>query len=129
MKRIWRGTVENGKLTLDDAPHFAALIRTLDKKRVDVTLEEHRKTRTGEQNRWFHGCIVPLLAEHCGYDLDEMKEALKIKFLSIHADGPLPTVRRTRDLSTKEFADFCERCQRLGAELGVSIPSPRDIDL
>jgi hypothetical protein len=36
----------------------------------------------------------------------------------------LPTVRSTTDLDTAEFVEYIEQCRRLGAEMGVIIPSP-----
>lgn len=124
MYPIFHGSIAGGVLYLDDVQAYEKQIASLDGKPVELILRRHRVQRSGNQNRYFHGVVLPLLAEHCGYECDEMREALKIKFLSTHTDGDLPSVRSTADLTTAEFAEFTDQCRRLGAELGVNIPDP-----
>jgi len=129
---VFLGKVEQGTLLLDDggrlvclaAPEVQLQIDRLEGKTVQVSISVHRRQRSLSQNAYLHGVVIPLLAEHCGYELDEMKDALKWRFLRIHDDSAMPTVRRTRDLNTAEMAEFVSQCQRLGAELGVYIPDP-----
>lgn len=124
MNPIFHGFIEFGSLHLSDFAAYRKQIEALEGKPVELILRRHRVRRSGDQNRYFHGVVLPLLAEHCGYECDEMREALKIKFLSTHTDGDLPSVRSTADLTTAEFAEFTDQCRRLGAELGVNIPDP-----
>lgn len=128
--RIWDGRVENGKLKLEDRDGFAALVEKLEGKPIQITLERMRVKRSNNQNRWYWGCIVKLLAEHCGYETDEMHEALKAKFLRDRENeevGGLPKIRSSASLDTVQFSDYCERCRQLGAEMGVIIPAPDEI--
>ncbi len=133
MDRLFLGRIEKGfgkpeRFTPVDPVRFQTHLRSLLDNEVEVIIRKHRKTRSGEQNRYHHGCVIPLLAEHCGYEMEEMKDALKFKFLRTHDDGNLPTVRRTRDLTTAEMTNFIEQCRRLGAEMGCVIPSPGEVE-
>ena len=71
---------------------------------------------------------MALLAEHLGFEKQELHEALKLKFLAINPDAPLPVARGTSDLNTAEFADYVERCRRLAAELGCIVPGPGEVE-
>jgi hypothetical protein len=126
---ILHGTASKGKI--DWAPGegdkwFSALCR-LEGREIEVPLpRSRRKKRTLSQNSYLHFCIH-ILAEHCGYDDDEMKDAVKFKFLKIHGDSSLPTVRSTSSLDTKEMGEFVDNLMRLGAELGCYLPSPGEV--
>ena len=54
---------------------------------------------------------------------------MKMKFLRIHEDTDLPSVRSTAKLSTVEFAEYVEQVRRLAAEMGCYIPDPGGVDL
>jgi hypothetical protein len=122
--RIFRGKIQNGKICLELRADFAALIQKLDGLDVELILRKLRRKRSLSQNAWYWSCIVPLLAEHCGYDEEEMHEALKMRFLRNHTDTQLPSVRSTTSLDTREFTEYAESCRRLAAEMGVVIPDP-----
>jgi len=129
MDRVFRGAIQEGKIKLENAPRFHSLIASLAGEQIELILRKHKSRRSNSQNSWYWGCIVPLLAEHCGYDAEEMHEALKHKFLRIHDDSELPTVRSSAKLTTAEFTEYVEKCRRLGAELGVYIPNPGEVEI
>jgi hypothetical protein len=109
---------------------FGQALRELAGKPVEVTVRKVRKQRSDRQSRYYWGVVVDMLAQFCGYDREAMHEALKWKFLRLEADSPLPTVRSTTDLSTKEFEDYLD-CVRTwaGADLGVNIPLPNECEV
>jgi hypothetical protein len=123
---IFHGRIEGGRICLERREDFAALIQRLDGKDVELILRKHRRSRSRNQNAYYWGVVIPLIAEHCGYMDEEMHEALKWRFLQKH-DGPLPTVRSTTDLDTAEFTEYIEQCRILGAEMGVVIPGPGEV--
>lgn len=97
---------------------------------VSLTVARWRDQRSSPQNRYYHGVVVAMLAEFCGYDRDDMHEALAMKFLRIE-DCPVtgvPRRRRTPDCDTKDFADYVDACVRLAAESGVVIPDPNQVE-
>ncbi len=105
------------------------LLKALHGNDVDVTVTKHKDAMSGRAKRYYFGCIVPLIAEYCGYEKDEMHEALAWKFLRIEDDDLTGTPRRKHlpALDSPEGAEYLDRCIRFGAELGVYIPSPGEV--
>ena len=128
MDPIFQGCVRNGQIYLETPSRFAKLKDTLEGQQVDLVLRKHRKKRSNPQNAYFHGVVLKIFAEFLGYEPEELKDALKFKFLRTHTDGDLPGVRRTRDLNTAEFTEFVEQVRRLAAEMGLDIPSPNEVE-
>ena len=128
MDPIFQGTIRNGQIYLEAPSRFANLKAALEGQQIDLVLRKHRKKRSNPQNAYFHGVVLKLFAEFLGYEPEELKDALKFKFLRTHTDGDLPGVRRTRDLNTAEFTEFVEQCRRLAAGMGLDIPSPNEVE-
>jgi len=125
---IFRGRVEAGKLKLDHRDEFAALLKRLEGKEIELTLRRYRQQRSPNQNRYLHAVVIPLLAGHCGYDAEEMKTALKLRFLRREGEAHgLARVSSTADLSTEEMTEFIDNVRRLATEIGCSIPSPNEV--
>lgn len=133
MKRKFHGTIHKGRLVLDDKDGFKLHIDTLgnnkDKtQRVTVTLCKFRKARSTNQNSYYHGVIVRMLADELGYTDEEMHEAIKWQFLQ-KKGAKIPTVRSTSDLSTVEFEDLMSRIRTwASSELKVYLPAPNEVD-
>ncbi len=134
MVPVFHGTVStSGRLELSDTVRawFTRYLLTLAGKSVEVTVRVHRRQRSSRQNRYYFGVVVPFIAEHCGYEKDEMHELLAMRFLRV-ADDPItgsPRRRHTPQTDTKEFSEYVDSCIRFGAELGVFIPGPGDVSL
>lgn len=125
MTPVFRGSVQNGKLHLGDRDAFDRHAATLEGKSVTLTLKQYRKTRSNPQNAYFHGVILPMIADASGHTAAEVKDALKVKFLTTYASDGFPIVKRTRDLDTKQFAEFVDNCRLFALDYyGVNIPDP-----
>lgn len=122
---IFYGRVlDGGLLVLDRPADYNRHVRAHRGKHVELTLRKRRTRRSSQANRFYFGVVVKLLAEHCGYDTQEMHEALAMRFLRIE-DCPItgaPRRKRTPDTDSAEFSEYVEHCIRLAAELGVVIP-------
>src|SRR5215469_2602576 len=127
---IFRGRIEQGRISLERRDDFAKVVERLEGCEVDLRLSKHRRARSLNQNAYYWAVVIPRLAEHLGYDYEEMHEALKWRFLQTHEQDEhetktswtrLPSVRSTTDLDTAEFTEYIEQVRRLGAELGVLI--------
>lgn len=126
------GVINNGKLTMTGRRLFEDAMRRFPNGHVRVRIDVQRPTRSRAQNRFWHGVVVPLFAEHCGYEFDEMKDALALKLLPVEVtDLETGEVRivpgHTSALNTKQFNDLIERAQRLGAEMGIVVPDPGEM--
>jgi hypothetical protein len=125
------GVIENGKLQLQGRRLFEEAMRRFPNGYVRVRIDVPKPQRSSGQNRFWHGVVIPLFAEHCGYTFDEMKDALALKLLPKEVtdlqSGEVHIVPgHTSELNTREFNDLIERAQKLGAELGVYIPDPNE---
>lgn len=119
----FHGEVKQGKLKLDSPSSYLVYLSSLEGKRIELSLQKERNNRTLSQNAYYWGVIIEILGQHFGYEPDEMHEALKYKFLKIHEDTGLISVRSTTKLSTLEFGDYLDRIIRWAAEEGVVIPA------
>lgn len=119
-----RAVVRDQRICFEDAK-VDAFLASREGKAIRVRLADPFKARSVAQNAWFHK-LVAILAEHCGYNEAQMKDAIKWLFLRVPGHDGLPdTVRATSSLSTAEMADLCERVRQwASADLGVYLPSP-----
>jgi len=111
---------------------LASIYYTLPVGEYITTISKRKKTRSLNENKYYWGVIIPLLGDYCGYDKDEMHDALKWKFLQVDGikPGMPPTVRSTSDLSTIEFEQLMSTIRMWASkELGVYVPSPNEPDL
>lgn len=122
------GTVQDGLLKVDSAAEFSVALRRLNGKAVTVNVAtvDRKHARTLPQNSYLWGVVYPLLAEETGYDVEELHEACKFRFLRDRENekDDLVRIKSTTDLTTTEFSEYVENVRRLAAELGVVIPDP-----
>lgn len=86
--------------------------------------------RSEQQNRYYWGVVVDLLAAHTGYTSDEMHEALKMKFLRITLPNLPDTVQSTARLTKDQFSEYIEKIQKWAAtEMGCMIPDANQVFL
>lgn len=126
------GVIKAGRMQVQDRQSFEAAMRRFADGPVVVEVKTIKPQRSSAQNRFWHGVVIPLFAEHCGYEIAEMKEALALKLIPKEITdmdtGEVHIVPgRTSDLSVKAFNDLIERAQRLGAEMDIYIPDPGEV--
>lgn len=125
------GEVKQGNLVLDNRSRFQNFVKGFEGKKVEIILRKRKKQRSDQQNRYYFGVCVKILADHFGYTVEEMHEALKWKFLKVQSDPdhPIETVKSTASLSTVEFMELIAQIQIWAAtEFSIVIPDPREID-
>lgn len=134
---VFHGEVVEGKMKLYDQERFLKYVRSFRRDdgepvKITLTLKKFRKQRSNEQNAYYFGVVVEMLADELGYTPEEMHDALKWKFLRKKGVN-IPTVRRTSDLSTVEFEDYLSNIRMWASlppeqeGLGVYIPNPNEI--
>ena len=126
------GVIEDGKLQVQNRTLFEAAMKRFPDGAVVVAVKTTKPQRSSAQNRYWHAVVIPLFAEHCGYELHEMKDALALKLIPkevVNMDtGEVQTVPgHTSALNVAEFNDLIERAQRLGAEMDIYIPDPGEV--
>jgi len=129
MKRLtFLGTVKDGRVYPDDSGALRANLQGWEGKRVSVEVEREYKRRTTQQNRRYWSVIVPCVAElltktrDLPISSDQAHYLLKAAFLGqVETDlGPVP--KSTRNLSTAEFAEYCDRIEAHFASIGHPLP-------
>ena len=108
-----------------------SILKLNAEKPWEVVIRPYRKPRTLGQNALIHGWFA-VIARETGNDPDDVKEALKIKFLPrryVEIDGETVEVRRsTAKLTTGEMTEFCDRLQAWAAsELAITLPTRDDM--
>lgn len=131
---IFEGDIVDGRLVLQVLVRqsIARWCRTFKTgTHVDLVIRKHKSQRSTEQNAYYWGVVVPILADHFGYDAEEMHEELKLMFNPI--DSKVVPGRKiggsTTKLSTVEFysdeSSYVERiCRWAASEHGLYIPPP-----
>jgi len=112
-----------------------------------LTIEPKKATRSLEQNAYLFGVCYPLLAEAKGYEVNSIHEWMCGQFFgwvdrpcpktptNPHGVESVPFRTTTRDEEGKrnvigkmQFCDFVAMVQRVGAEAGVVIPDPNEME-
>jgi hypothetical protein len=126
------GRIVGGKLTLEGRVVFEQTLARFADGPVTIRITVGKKSRSIAQNRYWHGIVIPLFAEHCGYDFEEMKDALALHLIPREVtDLTTGAVRvvpgHTSMLTVAGFNDLIDRAQRLGAEMNIYIPDPNEV--
>jgi hypothetical protein len=96
----------------------------------EVVIQERKNKRSLAQNRLLH-MWLPYLAEHFGYQPEQMKDELKYAFIGEETWTNSKGKERTRPLSTttltvKEFAVFLNKIDLLARRFNINLPMPDD---
>ena len=135
--------IAKGSFIIKEKEKFLEFLKKLEEKEVILSVEQKRKIRSNEQNRYFHGVIVKMIAiETCGEDFTEsdfegIKYALKAEHLGtepVHIGKKTWfKAKSTADLTTVEFEDLNRKCRQWAATmpedggLGLYIPLPNEV--
>ena len=109
------------------------------KDRVWITVEKYYSKRSNKQNNLLH-VYFSEIAKETGMELNQIKDALKKKFLTVALttkDGEIMAdresgevmerVRGTSELTVTEFMEFTENVRIWSAEfLGLHLPLPEE---
>ena len=131
IKQIFYGMVKAGKLTIENRQGFMNHIAQFNGQRVAFHLTQYRKNRSVQQNAYYHGVIVAMIAEDTGNDYEDVHAFLRDKFLPRKlvtiANEEASVATSTTQLLTDEFEVFTEKCRAFAAtELHISIPLPHE---
>jgi hypothetical protein len=125
----FRGTVNaQGLFQPDDARYYGALARYRGKP-LYVVLEGETKKRSNQENRYYRGCVLPILAEAYGaVTADEMHGVLQGIFWGEVTERGHWRIKSTTEYSTVEFEEKMAQIRTWGSvELGCYVPTPNEI--
>jgi hypothetical protein len=128
------GTITNGKVVVDDPHGMVRALKNWADGDVVVKVERLKHQRSGAQNRFWHGIVIPAFMDATGeFKQDRnafarMKDALALALIPKtikDLDGTERVIPgHTSDLSVAEFNQLIERAQELGSRYGVYVPDP-----
>jgi hypothetical protein len=82
MKSTFFSTVKDGKLQKNTTQNILQELKHLEGKRVVVTIEKQKSSRSLKQNN-LYWVYIDILSQELGYSKDEMHELVKYKFLKL----------------------------------------------
>lgn len=116
--------------SLGNFPNFLARVLHDTQQPIRVTVETHRQPKTLAQNSYFHGVVVPTIANEKGILAWKVRESLKQAFLpqteSVIEPGSYHTTS-IADLSRDQYSEFIEECLAWAAGEGIYVPGPDEV--
>ena len=100
---------------------------------VEITIKKYKSKRTNDQNAYYWGVVIPIIADYVGHDnAEDMHEDLKLKFnpAGSKIDSGKVIGGTTTKMSTVEFfsgeTSYVERiCRWASMECGLYVPPPK----
>lgn len=137
MKIVYYSSIKQGKLQPGISRQIQEYLACHDGKRVKITIEKAKKTRSVEQNRYYWGVIIQMIKQRLRelgnlFSEEQVHDLLKYKFLKesvlLNADGEyIDRIKSTSELSTSEFMDLIAQVQQWASEvLDIYIPDPNE---
>lgn len=128
------GEVNSGKLRIYSKESFDKEIASLDGKKIVLELKVRRKIRStgkitekGNQNGYFYGVMLPIIAEWMGCFPEEAKAAVEVQFCRIGGTDRFPIVKPIKKHNTLEFEELMEKIRIFFlTEFNVNIPTVED---
>lgn len=127
---------ENGELIIHNSKVFTELLLNLRNKDVEITISKRRKKRSGNQNRYYFGVLIPCIQQGLfdtqgeWLNTEEVHAFLKVHFnykeITNTSNGEMVKLgKTTTELSTIEFEEYQDKCRIFADEfLNVIIPLP-----
>lgn len=127
--------VVNGKLAPTDSQKrvIAAFLHRMDGKHVRVSFGTPTKNRSGNQNKYYWGVVLTMIAAETGHTTEEIHEYLKDMLLPkvyVSINGKeRQLAKSTTSLDTFFFEQYLDQVRSFAAtELNMTIPMPNEID-
>jgi len=133
IQKQWACRFKDGAPLIEDQESFEAQCHKYEGKQGYVSLKLYRKQKSNPQQRYYRGVFVKMLADHLGYDYDDMHSAISMEhLLVVPEDGSPPYVMSTQlaDWTTDRWERYMAHLRRWALDkFGVVIPEPNEIDM
>ena len=135
---ITKARVISGNLIYEGVAAFYQQLQNFEGQDVEVEIRKRKKQRSGNQNRFYFGVILPEIREaliDAGYFMqnnEQVHELLKFKFLKATVTNEdtgeiIETLGSTKDMSTSEFETYLTAIRVWAAEyLNVTLSIPNE---
>ena len=127
-KAIVFGVVKDGKMNFKDTMLYSQFIKQLPDCNVEIKLRRQRNSRSEQQNAYYWGVVISMMAYKYGDTPMNIHEQMKYEFL-LDRTGTRPMVKSTTDLNTVEMEDYLQKVRDLASmEMELYIPLPNEKD-
>jgi len=142
-----RGRVKKGKLLLEDEQAFKDNLALMEGKEVTVSIQELREERSRQEEKYYHGVVVEMIADAMSIQHNEAHEFLRSLFLQVEEscilkDGTIlryERIKSTTELNDKEYREYWNKCidwaalptedgLNINSGLELIIPLPHEVD-
>ena len=129
MQIILRAKKINNRLVFTNPDYYKDVVTRLSEKYpILISIKNEIPTRSGKQNRYWHGVCFPILAEMTGYTVDEIKALCKELYSptkTVTVKGIDVLIRKsTSQMNKLEGVEFTDKVRNLATDLGGFIPTP-----
>jgi hypothetical protein len=115
--------VQERKLEFPYVDNLKRFLSALSDGRYILVVRKIRKSRSLPQNSYYWK-IISIIAEEVGYDIQELHEHFKFRFL-VSETRP-QRVKSTTELNTSEMAVYVDQVIQFATENGITILSPEE---
>jgi len=138
MTPILKARIVKTHLYFVDVPKYIEYISRFKPDQIlDVIIRKPSRNRTLSQNNYLWGVCYKIIGDELGYDVEEIHEIMKQRFLKRQKDitfkGKNITLEKTLSttkLSTAQFNQYVDKVKMFASsELGIYIPDPNEINL
>jgi len=125
----FNATIEDRTFKITNLEAFNDHLRKfVEGEKLIFTLERYKKTRSGQQNRYYHGVVLAHIAEHTGNSTEELHEIFKRMFLPrefiTYKGKEIQIPGSTARLNTLQFTEYIDKIIVEAGSMGISIPPP-----
>ena len=130
---VFRGKRIGKKIKLYKKEQFNTYLMSLPED-IEVIVRAKRDTRSDQQNRYYWGVVLKIVADETGHTREELHEILKsismVTKTCIQLNGEVyGVVRSTTSLNTKEMEDYLSECRQWASQkLGCYVPLPNEVE-
>lgn len=125
---VWSGVVDgDGRLRLESLSLFRRFVAKWKGQPVSVVVRKQARPKSQSQMGYWHGIVIPILAEHFGYaqwEHDAVHDAVVRRLRGLKPDpNPLGARVSMAEMSLEDVSDLIEDCRHWAlTEHGVVIP-------
>jgi hypothetical protein len=130
---------ERGELVLSDPVAWRAAVGKHRGRDVWVTVKRQSRAHSDNQRKYYHGCVVDMVAAHIGESNEEAHELMKADSAVLRKyartietlDGKsIRMAPSTKHLTAEQYAEYIdERKQWAASFLGLYIPDPGQVEV
>ena len=123
---------ENGVFSAKDKDKFKAAFDCHRGHEVEFAPKRHKKNRSPNQNRFYWGVVIPMIAERMGEtDPESVHGVLKNElnyYMATIGDKDIRVPQSTAELNTADFEAYLERVRQWAAQFfTLNIPHPNEV--